>query len=378
MTGWRALPLDADDERRLARALEDLPTRLAAEPTVGFSLADGAAASALAAAYVAVVAGDDSWFDRAVAFAGDALENAVDTSNEAGLFEGVAGPAWLLAHLDGWVLDLEGDDPGDAVEGALLALVRDRPWDGPYDLVAGLVGFGAYGLERGPRGEPLVAAVVDRLGDLSIETDDGVTWHTAAPLLPDHQRAEADVGYFNVGLAHGVPGVVGLLAASRADDVLLDGAVRWVLAQRLDGDRFPRWVGSGTTVQPARDAWCYGGPGIAAVVAGAGVARGRTDWLAAAVDIAVGSLDRSPDDAGITGAGLCHGAAGLLHIANRLWQATGDERLLHLAVRWLRSTIDLAPMITEPGLMEGWAGVALALSAAAGIEPAWDRLFLLS
>ena len=97
-------------------------------------------------------------------------------------------------------------------------------------------------------------------------------------------------------------------------------------------------------------------------------------------------------------AGLCHGAAGLAHMYNRLFHATGEESFREAARRWIARTLDMAEwsaggatyrfwlpadgVVTaseHAGLLNGTAGVALALLAATTpIEPMWDRMLLLS
>ncbi len=83
------------------------------------------------------------------------------------------------------------------------------------------------------------------------------------------------------------------------------------------------------------------------------------------------------DDCGVVDAGLCHGAAGLLHVFNRLHQATGDGLLVDAARRWFEPALALP--VPEDRFLEGRAGVDLALLAACtDVEPAWDRVLLLS
>jgi hypothetical protein len=98
-------------------------------------------------------------------------------------------------------------------------------------------------------------------------------------------------------------------------------------------------------------------------------------------------------------AGLCHGAAGLAHLFNRMFQATGDPALGEAARGWYARTLDarrpgrgiggIAARVSEsdggsrwvadPGLLTGAAGVALALLAGvSSVDPAWDRLLLVS
>lgn len=95
--------------------------------------------------------------------------------------------------------------------------------------------------------------------------------------------------------------------------------------------------------------------------------------------------------------GLCHGAARLGHIFNRLYQATGDEPLANAARFWFHRTLEMRHpergiagyaafmpersgeerWVDSPGLLEGAAGVALALLAATtSVEPNWDRMLI--
>ena len=97
---------------------------------------------------------------------------------------------------------------------------------------------------------------------------------------------------------------------------------------------------------------------------------------------------------------MCHGAAGLAHVFNRLFQATGDESFLMAARYWFERTLELRRpgegiagfsayrppndgqeeyWDDQVGILEGAAGIALALLAATTeIEPEWDRMLLLS
>ncbi|MCA1841944.1 MAG: Lanthionine biosynthesis cyclase LanC, partial [Actinobacteria bacterium] len=283
----------------------------------------------------------------------------------------------------------------------------------PIDLLDGLVGIGVYGLERLPAaaGGRLVAATVARLGERAEDHDGGVTWSTPPCLLPDPWHRVAPFGRYDLGMAHGVPGVVSFLARACRNgfDVaargLLEGAAAWLRAQARPGDRaagaaYPAWVvpGSGDA-GPARTAWCYGDPGVAAGLAGAAGALRRDDWCEAALALARQTARRPLAETGVRDAGLCHGAGGLGLVFARLHHASGHPATLDSARFWFRHTLELArPGLgfggysawrypheatgrweDDPGLLEGAAGVGLVLlAAAAPLTPAWDRLLLLS
>jgi hypothetical protein len=148
-----------------------------------------------------------------------------------------------------------------------------------------------------------------------------------------------------------------------------------------------------------RSAWCYGDPGVAAALLGAARSVGEPTWEREALEIARAAAARPAEEAGIVDAGLCHGSAGLGHLFNRMYQTTGDEALGQAARFWFERTLAMrqpdlgvggfpASSVREdgtrywrddPGVLTGAAGVALALLAATtSIEPAWDRILLLS
>src|SRR5262249_26596502 len=196
-----------------------------------------------------------------------------------GLYGGLAGIAWASQHIRSR-LTPEAEIGHRSLDEALLSCVRRTPWRSHYDLIAGLVGIGVYAAERLPRPSAveLLTTVVDRLEETAEPVGTGVTWHTRPQLLPRLQREENPAGYYNLGVAHGVPGVVGLLGLACAAGVaperaraLLDGAVRWLLAQRLpEGavSSFGDWVVPGAPPDPwgSRCAWCYGDAGAAAAL----------------------------------------------------------------------------------------------------------------
>src|SRR5262249_10931632 len=160
------------------------------------------------------------------------------------------------------------------IDDALANLVSESPWTSDYDLLAGLTGLGVYFVQRLPRenARRSLLEVVDRLDELAVHLSDRITFLTAPELLPPWHPRRAPQGYYNVGLAHGVPGVIALLGKICAEGIavvkarrLLNGAVRWVLAQQLpktEATAFPSWVFPGHEPSPARQAWCYGDPGV--------------------------------------------------------------------------------------------------------------------
>jgi lantibiotic biosynthesis protein len=232
--------------------------------------------------------------------------------------------------------------------------------------------------------------VVARLEELAERVDSGATWSMPADGLPAHVVQRFPGGTYNLGLAHGVPGVVALLGkASRASASspgarrLLDEAITWPMAQRLPagtGVYFPSYVAPGVLPSSNRSAWCYGDPGVAAALVVAARHADEPLWEDAALLVAWEAAVRPSAECGVLDAGVCHGAAGLAHIFNRLYQATGKAVFQAAALRWVERIFDeYTRANVEPGLLEGAVGVGLVLLAlATPLEPRWDRVLLLS
>lgn len=327
-----------------------------------------------------------------------AIETLARTGGSPGLFGGASQIGWTVAH------HTEGED-ADAVCGAIDAALAPRlpGWVADYDLISGLTGFAVYALERGPAGAATARAVLDGL-----EAQQARGWITAPELLPPHQRAVAPEGYVNLGLAHGLPGTIAILARmiEQGDELGIDAArARAVLDSALrrlcDGSpprargRFVGWLPTRHAPSP-RLAWCYGDLGVAAALLRAGLAIDHAEAHAEGLALALDCATRSVADAAIADAGICHGAAGIAHLFNRMAQATGHPALYDAAVRWIDQTLAMrtdAPLAGFPAnvplddgalryeangsLLTGAAGVALVLHAASSsVEPSWDRILV--
>jgi hypothetical protein len=388
----------------LARGSDLLPPEPARRP----SLAGGAAGLALFFAYLAEDSGQELYAERATALLDEAGALLASTLTTAGLYSGFPGVAWVSEHLTGRLYEATEEDPLESIDEALLALVERSPWSGDFDLISGLAGFGLYAAER--RGRPTtrrtLAAVVDRLAELARTDSTELAWYTGPELLPEHQREAAPDGFFNLGVAHGIPGVLPVLAAAARDGVggpstreLWAGAVRFLLAHRVDpaaGLHFAYHWAPGEAPEPCRMAWCYGDPGVAAVLVATGRALDERRAEEVGLTIALDASRRDPATSGVRDAGLCHGAAGLAHLFNRLHQQSGHPELAEAARFWLERALEyqgpgrgvggfaaLSPVEptrppewqSDPGFLSGAAGVGLALLAATStVEPQWDRV----
>jgi lantibiotic modifying enzyme len=377
------------------------------------SLANGSAGLAILFAYLDQARSGYGDKETALYFLEQAIDAVASVPMDSSLYGGVTGVAWAMAHFRGWLLEAD-NDATEAMDTLLRASLSRRPWRGSYDLTKGLVGFGVYAMEQLPSLSAIdcLAHVVDRLDENAERTPDGITWLTSFELLPASLRRMCFLGHYNLGVAHGVPGVIAFLAQVCALDErkvpgvtkvrakarpLLDGAVAWLLAQKISAGAdcvFPEWTFRGLSPRSSRVAWCYGDLGIAAALLAAASCVNDSNWEREAVRLARRVAERSFDQSGVKDCALCHGAAGAAHLFNRMFQASGESWLKGAALGWFQRTLEmrrpeggiagfaafrLDHWSNEVGILEGAAGIALALLAAVTPnEPAWDRMLLIS
>ena len=332
------------------------------------------------------------------------LDRAIERyGNE--LYGGWAGLGWMTTHLGDPL-----DAVGEAVDRRLVKALSDWSRHFGYDLISGLVGVGVHFVERLPKdlAHRGLRLILDQLERTATEVGDGIAWFTEPDLLPEWQRKRVPQGYYNLGVAHGVPGVMWLLGklcvngieADRAR-ALLEGSLRWLLAVHPDPATpdLPSWVGPGVRREPNRRmAWCYGPLGAAAVVweaAREGHDSAGEEW-ARTLSLACAGVE--PSESGNRDAALCHGAAGNGHIFHRLYRRTRDDRFRRAALAWFDNALAFRRpgvgiggfrawtevdggqgFVDDASFLSGSAGIGLALlGAITDTDPAWDRLLLLS
>jgi lantibiotic modifying enzyme len=264
-----------------------------------------------------------------------------------GLWNGCTGLRWAVSHLaDGEIAHTIITRFDIAIERALTS----APADMAFDLYSGLAGILlAYAEDSSPAGSRIVHTILGRLA--------AIDWAEIRSLP---------------GCAHGLAGVATALATFVACGPTDDRN----LARGLLGPIVARLV----AVDPAHlcASWCSGGPGVALGLLAAARALGDDELAAAALATALAQIDEDPPDAT-----LCHGTAGLAHLCNRLYQATGRAELATRSRDWLRRTmarhvpgagvagfrrLRRAPTVAweaDPSVLVGAAGVGLALLAAA-------------
>lgn len=330
-----------------------------------------------------------------------ALSIAVEQPGTIALFGGLTGTSWVLGHL---VERADAEPLLAHFDAALLRYLEVPHWNERVDLVSGLAGIGvSVAQRRENRAVQIAELVVSHLETTAICGDTGITWRTPPRFLPEPWRTRCPEGAIELGVAHGVPGIIGMLARFVEADLhaarsarLLERAIGWLLPPQAGGAR--SFCTDEPDVRVRRDSigWCYGAAGVAGALLCAGIALNSTPLLTEARAL----LHRTAASCArrtITESGFCAGVAGLAHVYNTAFQRTQDPQLRREAERWITELLDhrkagvgiagygtwrddgdLQRREVDTTLITGVVGIALVLLAATeGHEPVWQRLFML-
>ncbi|QFG22881.1 lanthionine synthetase C family protein [Actinomadura sp. WMMB 499] len=404
---------------------DGLPARLTSRPWWRQSLAHGAPGIALL--HIERAAAGLSPWRRAHDWLAYATQAPLTTGFDSHLFYGA--PA--VAHALACAADLlPGSYTGalDHLDRVIAADVRRRassalgwleaghlPSLSEFDLVRGLTGIGSYLLRRAP-GSEATRAVLEYLVRLTEPTRDGEEslpgwWTLSGPDGHEHDHFKG--GHANSGLAHGIGGPLALLAlASRRDVVVdrhLDAISRictWLDRWRTDtpsGPIWPYWVNrpqqradQRSVSGSQRPSWCYGTAGLARAQQLAALATGDTERRDMAERALMQALTDPAQRSSTTDPTLCHGYAGLAHIAARVAADAAPDTAegLHALIPDLLDSIHTVS--TDPGrtavallgdrgcgpaFLEGGAGIALAVLTPTGTgipRSGWDTCLLVA
>jgi len=428
----RPFVTDAHPAAALAEAIADrlahpdaVPGPLSAEPWWRQSLAHGALSVALL--HVERAAAGLAPWQRAHDWLTYATRTPLTAGVDSHLFHGAPALAHVLACAAtvrpgsyGRALDsLDRTITADArlrlgfaqarIDAGRLAALAE------FDVIRGLSGIGSYLLRRDPGGET-VRAILEYLVRLTKPMKiNGETlpgwWVSSGPSGRDSDRFAG--GHGNCGVAHGIGGPLALLALAARRGIVVPGhreaidrICAWLDRWRSDteaGPLWPYWVnrpqlraGHWDPCGPQRPSWCYGTVGLARAQQLVALATGDADRRHMAEDALVRALAAPRLRAVITDASVCHGYAGLAHIATVVaFDATPNVAArLRALVPGLLDAVQpsgtdpehvtaafLSAVGCGPAFLEGAAGIALATLAPSTHAPpcsGWDTCLLIT
>jgi lantibiotic modifying enzyme len=325
------------------------------------------------------------------------------------LGKGITGVAWHFQHLiNNGFFEADFEEIFSEICADLENYSKTELDMGNYDYLLGGLGYMLLILDSNladkEKYEPYIKVCLEQLNKLSVPVGAGqVTWSLKRKLKNFN---ELDT-IFNLGLSHGVPGIIIILgliyekfdAYKENCRLLIESAINWMLSTKTPEQRsdYPDSIINGQSTGNSTLRWCYGDLGIGMSFYLTGLRLANEDWQREGIETISKCARRIKKEiAVIPDSHLCHGVAGVGHIFNRAYQYTQLEEFKEAAIfcfdtvlsRVLynddKNVIFLADkgdfgLVPFGGVMEGSTGIALTLLAAiSAIEPKWDRLFLLS
>ncbi len=238
-----------------------------------------------------------------------------------------------------------------------------------------------------------------------LELKDGITWEDYY-----FRHREGKVG-INLGLAHGVPGILKVLLSiytyvdhpvfKSEIKKLVHGATMFLKNVVFEANEIaysyfyiPEAEQEVSTVD-TRLGWCYGDISNAIILHEAGVALEDETTITFSKEIIDKTLNRKAQKSTkVRDAGLCHGSAGLYHMYNILYSYTPKSELQEISKYWLQETFTQCAASnseetyqkfnpiekkyeTDHGFLEGAAGIGLSLITFLTEDRHWDELLLL-
>lgn len=372
-------------------------------------LGGGNTGAAMLLYYYWLYSKDDKYLEKGNSFIMKNFELS-ESSNSSlhSLCSGTAGFRWAVNHLieSGFI---EGDSNELFIESdPFLHLVMEMDIkQGRYDFLHNALGIGLYFLNRhNYESISYVESLILGLEKTAEVDGDGIKWRAL------HKPSETTgKEVYNLSLSHGMASIIAFLGKAHSYEIAVDKtkdllcrAISYVLSQKLDvpvsGSFFPSvvFVQEEQSFRGTRLAWCYGDLGLGYTLWHASKIIQNAEWEQVAIDVLLHTTTRKdPVKELVIDAGICHGASGISHIYNRLYQHTGIERFKEAAIYWLEDTLNKAVFTdglagykawhtrlhggwkNEAGLLEGVSGIGLVLLAAVSeIEPKWDECLLLS
>lgn len=327
-----------------------------------------------------------------------------DNANNFPTFSGgLAGLAWAIMETHNRdFLEIDTDELFQDLDAPLHQYMMNEITKGNYDYLHGAIGVGLYFLNRNtPTCLNYVSDLITVLNEKAIHGENGsIKWDS-------YKQGELIKDDYNLGLSHGIPSIIAFLAKAYQQNIspqitleLLQGSVQFVLQSKFttpNNGYFPYVAGN---EEAGRLAWCYGDLGVCCALWHAVDILPNTAEIKTVIhEVMLFNAQRRELGPNLVQDPMfCHGAVGIAHIFNRMYQRFGTEAFKETAQYWYQQTLTMGDFedglagfkyyggahgsssyVNNSGLLEGIAGIGLALIATiSDHDPIWDRAFLIS
>lgn len=249
--------------------------------------------------------------------------------------------SYLLSHVDEHILDpLRANIKKAQPSSSFL-----------YDLISGVCGIGRYALENlnSPSfvelSEQITKILIQLSLPITIESKRIPGWYLLPTDVLNQDKFKTHPnGNFNLGLAHGVTGILSYLAIAYLKGIKLEGQEEaierlslWIKSKSFSHQGGVNWPyavsleeeleGKQMDYKIVKAGWCYGVPGIARSLYFAGKALKDGELKSFAMHSMIQLLSKPPEAWRLPGPCLCHGMAGLVAVTEAMSQEEEGKEL---------------------------------------------------
>ncbi|MEO6167694.1 MAG: lanthionine synthetase C family protein [Chitinophagales bacterium] len=376
-----------------------------------FSLLGGKAGITLLFAYLLKAFPDETNNEQVSQLLDELSDDLAQEELSHSMSGGFAGIAFIFQHLRNLGIISKEDDVNLAEFDEFISKGAAIDYNfGNWDPLHGLIGLGIYFLERNKEtgDKHYLEKIIDQLSKLKKPFESNKVWVTqgVAPYSADN---------YNFGMAHGMPGVLSFLARVYGRGIkqneikeMMESCIPFILNHECNDESVSRFPSSIDVVKKekkederlySRLAWCYGDLCVANALIHSGKALQNDMWLKKGIEVALCTTHRTFEESGCVDPGFCHGAVGIVHQYNRLYQITGNELFKNACFTWLaimqqhyykkgegaagylfkkyKEESDKDNFEPDYGLLSGLTGIGLVyLSLLSDLKPDWDIVFL--
>jgi lantibiotic biosynthesis protein len=286
---------------------------------------------------------------------------------------------------------------------------------GNFDFMYGYLGQCYFLLEQVKCDEnrELFKEAVRDLESQSIPQEKGIgwinPWEEKIVLSSIGDKFESKVA--NLGMSHGLPGIIYILV--KLQNVypeleitsLIERALYCLISQESEQNKdetgfyYPIYSGEMGKLRRGQLSWCYSDLGISMMFYNLWNITGDDQFKSRADKISKSCAKIRGDQIVSMCSGLCHGASGIAHMFNKVYQITKEEYFKDIALYWydllfndflvrnqngsiqainFEKKANRRIISNDYGFLEGLSGIGLSIhTALLGEYPYWDKLLLL-
>lgn len=325
---------------------------------------------------------------------------------------GISGFGWVLDHLkQEQFIEIDTDSLLTQFDDHLKELMLTDLKNENYEFLYGAVGNAYYFLNRYKNTQStslkenykniLLEFLSELLSTATKVGNDKIVWRSVL-------NPKINIKGYNLGLAHGVSGIIGILSKLHAYDdfknvteLLLSQAINYILScKNKDASAFSFFPNSISNTKKgigkSRLAWCYGDLGIGSMLWNASIVLNDNELKKEALTVLRHAAKRKTEEqTWVNDAMICHGAFGNALLFKRIYKNTKEELFKETANFWFETGINMIHYEKDDyhvqdwkikknnwnsssSLIEGAAGIGLIIvDFLADFDSNWDECLLI-